>query len=339
MQDGYVILRKIIKHRGMDILNDRKVLSSLIEDLMPTNVREKTSLQLAVSAGVAGMFGDMERLDRPAIGARISSINSYITEELGITEQRASYIINAFMYGIGMDAVSIDPYETINYRELAEKYENAGHKDIALLLYDIVRNAGDEDTKYNTGMALLKSDIKDAKIKGIEILKTLTEKKEAMYVLGMEYLEESIAGDNIFERSITKGDLSEESILGGIHSSGSMTKGMLSEGSDLEGIHSEGSFPKRGRSGSEDEADHTGDYKNAVMYFSKALPHPPAILELGKLYFYGWGVKADLHRAIRLFEQYLKICNKGRSEAGEEDIAATLNATPFLIQCYYEDIL
>nr|MCR5733290.1 hypothetical protein [Lachnospiraceae bacterium] len=47
----------------------------------------------------------------------------------------------------------------------------------------------------------------------------------------------------------------------------------------------------------------------------------------------------DLHRAIRLFEQYLKICNKGRSEAGEEDIAATLNATPFLIQCYYEDIL
>ncbi|MCR4741015.1 MAG: hypothetical protein K5886_12255, partial [Lachnospiraceae bacterium] len=354
MQDGYIILRKIIKNRGMEILNDRKVLSGLIEDLMPTNIREKTSLQLAVSSGVAEMFHDFCSLSRPGMNARVSSVNSYITEELGLTQSRASYIINAFMYGVGMDAVSVDPYETIDYRELAEKYENEGHKDIALLLYEIVRNAGDEDTKYSSGMALLKSDIKDAKKKGIEILKTLTCKKEAMYAVGMEYLENILkergavnrgpAGKDLFGEDLSGWSFYDEDDPEGDHSVRGLSEGSIGIPDDLRGDHpagglSEGSLMDRGRSESADEAAHKDSLKNAADYFAKALPYPPAMLELGKLYFYGWGVKADLHKAIRLFEQYLKAKEKGHADSKEEDITAIMNATPFLIQCYYEDIL
>ena len=63
---------------------------------------------------------------------------------------------------------------------------------------------------------------------------------------------------------------------------------------------------------------------------------------MGKLYFYGWGVKPDIHKAIRLFEQYLKTNSRGETDSKNieaEDISAVLNATPFLIECYYEDIL
>ena len=50
MNKGYIILRKIIKSRGTEILRDKKVLASLLEDLIPGQSKEKTTLTLAKGA-------------------------------------------------------------------------------------------------------------------------------------------------------------------------------------------------------------------------------------------------------------------------------------------------
>ncbi|MCR4922511.1 MAG: hypothetical protein K5931_00675 [Lachnospiraceae bacterium] len=276
MQEGYLILRRIIKKRGIGILRERKILSGLIEDLMPTNIKEKVSLQVAVSTGVAEMFAGIDKEDRVAAASKINTIRQYISEDLGMTKERTAYIVNAFMYGIGMKAVSIDPNENNNYKETAEKYEKEGFKEAAKLLYELVSNAGNEEVKYNCGLSLLRSEEGEVREKGFQILKTLGDRKEACYTLGIEYME--------------------------------------------------GRIPKR-------------DLKLAYKYLEKALPYPKAILEIGKLYFYGWGVRADIHKAIKYFEQYLKNSSKGRGRQGEDDIKGILNAGPFLVQCYYEDLM
>ncbi|MCR5789527.1 MAG: hypothetical protein K6G83_06505 [Lachnospiraceae bacterium] len=266
-----MILKKIIRKRGTDILHDKKVLASLLEDLIPGQNKEKTTLQLAISAGIAELFYAAQAGEVSARSGRVSHIKNYMTEELGLTEQRAAYVVNAFSYALDFDYVEIDPNETVDLKALAERYEKEGHKEIAKHLYEAVSHVGNDEVKLHTGTALLKSDVKEAREKGFEILKR-TDRKEARCLVGIEYIE----GKNV---------------------------------------------PR--------------DFAKAFAYLSKAMPYPKAMLELGKMYFYGWGTKADMHKAIRLFEQYLK------AMAGNEetDISAMLNATPFLIQCYYEDIL
>ncbi|MCR5108226.1 MAG: hypothetical protein K6B28_08675 [Lachnospiraceae bacterium] len=275
MQEGYVILRKIINKRGIKILKDRKVLSSLIEDLIPTNIREKTSLQLAVGAGVAELFADIDKKDKNAARAKIETIKKYISDDIGLNEQRTLYIVNAFMYGIGMEAVSVNPNESGNYKELAEKYEKEGHNELAKLLYDVVSDVGNDEVKYHTGMSLLHSDLPDARVRGVEILKTLTSRKDAMYAVGMEYLEGKTVVRN---------------------------------------------------------------FDSAYKYIASSLPYPRGLLEMGKLHFYGWGVKADINKAIKLLEQYIKVSSKGK-DGETENTDALINAGPCLTECYYEDIL
>ncbi len=275
MDKGYVILRKIIKNRGTGILKDKKVFSSLLEDLIPGTSREKTALQVAISTGVAELFYGIDELDDAGRSGRISHIEGFLTEELGITEIRASYVLNAFSYALGFDFVEIDLSESAGYRELADRYEKEGRKDIARLLYEVVSDVGNDEVRYRTGTALLRSEVADAREKGFEILKRC-DKKEAFYLVGMEYID---------------GKLAER------------------------------------------------DFKKAAYYLTKAAPYKKAVLELGKLYFYGWGVRPDLHKAIKLFEQYLKSGTREKKDVEDEDVAMVLNATPFLIECYYEDIL
>ncbi|MCR4654617.1 MAG: hypothetical protein K5770_00075 [Lachnospiraceae bacterium] len=275
MDKGYVILRRIIKNRGTGILKDKKVLSSLLEDLIPGYSREKTALQLAISADVAELFYGIDGLDEAGRSGRTSHIEGFMTEELGITRIRASYVVNAFSYALGLDFVEIDLSESAGYRELADRYEKEGRKDIAKLLYEVVSDVGNDEVRYRTGTALLKSEVKEAREKGFEILKR-SDKKEAFYLVGMEYID---------------GKLTDR------------------------------------------------DFKKADYYLTKAVPYKKAVLELGKLYFYGWGVKPDLHKAIKLFEQYLKSGSGTKKDVEDEDVAMVLNATPFLIECYYEDIL
>ena len=269
MNKGYIILRKIIKSRGTEILRDKKVLASLLEDLIPGQSKEKTTLTLAVSAGVGELFYTAEASEEAARSGRIEHIRGFLTEELGLTKQRAAYIVNAFSYALGFHFVEVDPNETTDYRELAERYEKEGHKEIAELLYGVISDVGNDEARFKSGVALLKSEVAEARGKGLEILKRI-DRKDACYLVGVEYIE---------------GKLTER------------------------------------------------DFQKAGYYLSKALPYPRALLEMGKLYFYGWGVKPDIHKAIRLFEQYLKTNSRA------EDISAVLNATPFLIECYYEDIL
>ena len=282
MNKGYTILKRIVTKRGTEILHDKKVLSSLLEDLIPGTSKEKTTLQLAISAGVAELFYAVSDDEEAARNGRIAHIDTFMTEELGLNPQRSMYVVNAFSYALGYDYIDVDPNESVDYKELAEKYEKEGHKEIARLLYDVVSNVGNDDAKYHTGVALLKSDVREAREKGFEILKRI-DRKDARYLVAMEYIE---------------GKLTER------------------------------------------------DFKKAYAYLSKAMPYPKAMCELGKLYFYGWGTKPDLHKAIKLFEQYIKASARGKHEEGAgrgsleaEDVAAALNATPFLIEGYYEDIL
>ncbi len=290
MNKGFTVLRKIVSKRGIEILHDKKVLSSLLEDLIPGQSREKTTLQLAVASGVAELFYAIRTDGEAERNGRLAQIEAFMTDELGLTPQRSSFVLNAFSYAMGLKYVEVDPNESTDYKELALQYEKSGHKDIARLLYDVVNSVGNDETRYRSGIALLKCDVKEAREKGFEILKR-SDRKEAMYLVGIEYIE---------------GKLTDR------------------------------------------------DFSKAGFYLSKAVPYPKAMLELGKLYFYGWGVKSDLHKCIKLFERYIKESSRGREGrltgadgrapgerdgVFENDIAAALNATPFLIECYYEDIL
>ncbi len=275
MNKGYVVLKRIIKQRGTEILHDKKVLSSLIEDLIPGNSKEKSTLQLAVSSGVAELFYAVSDDEEAARNGRLAHIETYMTEELGLTPQRSAFILNAFSFALGYEYAEVDPNESVNYKELAEKYEREGHREIAGLLYDVVSNVGNDEARFQTGAALIKSDVTEAREKGFEILRKI-DRKDAMYLTGMEYIE--------------------------------------------------GKLTKR-------------DFSKACYYLTRAVPYPKAMLELGKLYFYGWGTRPDLHKAIKLFEKYIKTSSKGKESSEEADVAAALNATPFLIECYFEDIL
>ncbi len=275
MDKGYAVLKRIIQQRGRQILHDKKVLSSLIEDLMPGAGKEKATLQMAISAGVAEQFYALKDEEEAARNGHIARIEVYMTEELGLTVQRSAYVLNAFSCALGLGYSEIDLNESVNYKELAEKYEKEGQRDIAALMYDVVSSVGNEEARYRTGTALLKSEVREARQKGFEILKGI-DRKDALYLTAMEYIE-----GKLVERDFTK----------------------------------------------------------ACYYLTRSMPYPKAMLEMGKLYFYGWGTKPDLHKAIKLFERYIKESSKGRDSSGETDVAAALGATPFLIECYFEDIL
>ena len=60
---------------------------------------------------------------------------------------------------------------------------------------------------------------------------------------------------------------------------------------------------------------------------------------MGQMMYYGWGTKGDILSAIKYFESYIMDYRNGKLELVADDQYVVIQCVPFLIQCYYEDLV
>ena len=250
-----MILREIINKRGIDVLSDNRTLGSILADLLNLGSKESRILQLAVREGISSRFIEIASEDASNRRNLIYAVYEDIIDNMGLANDKAAYIVNAFSFAIG-----------------------AGEKEFIHADYE----SGD----YKSGL----SD--DRRTDDINE-ESPGENASRLYRLGIDYIE--------------------------------------------------GKVVQR-------------DYKCAASYFRKGIDvNPLCELELGKLYFYGWGVRQDIRKAIKCFEQYLnRTCESDYINSSDNKkikadpilekrvqshIRAIINAVPFLIQAYYEDLI
>ena len=149
-KDSARVLKQIINQRGTSILKNRKVLAGFVADLLNEKPKEQVTLKMAIVEGVGEYFYNMIDVEMNCVNAQKYKVNQLLTEKMGLVPERAEFIMNTFMYAIGLEnEISSTEAKEKNwhdrdnaYLNLAEKYLLAGKPEIAEELFYLSSNTG-----------------------------------------------------------------------------------------------------------------------------------------------------------------------------------------------------
>lgn len=197
-QNIAIILRQIIKKNGNEILRNRKVLSAYISDLLYEDSRKQKTLKIAVGEGVGDFFYDMIGADNNRINILKSKTYKFITEDIGMTEERAKIVLETFLYAIGLTnriegKLTKKEYcdgEDI-YLGLAEDYWKKNKKDKAKALFYLSATSGNIKAVHRVielGRKHSWDEYKEDYVKWHKILSDREEDNlESTYLVAMSY--------------------------------------------------------------------------------------------------------------------------------------------------------
>lgn len=197
--DSAHILKQILEQRGMDILQNRKALAGFVADLMHANPIEQTTLKIVIGEGVGEFFYKMIDADINCINVQKHKVVQLITEIIGMSSERAEFVIKTFMFALGLeqDALVVGTKEKSfhdrdnAYFDLAEKFLDEGKIDLAEKLFYLSSNTGNISAIHRTILLVRNNNWKPNDEEWLEWHKTLADTEEdnfeSAYILAMSY--------------------------------------------------------------------------------------------------------------------------------------------------------